>query len=375
MRRLVICCDGTWNDRGTRVTNIARIAQLVAPTGTAPDGSSAAQVVYYDPGVGTERSLLSKLSGGAFGEGLSSNVLDAYRFIVDNYAEGDELWFFGFSRGAFTVRSLSGLIRKSGILRKAHSDLAQRAFDLYRARSRTPEDRASRNGVDGEPALSFRRDHSVIPASIQFIGVFDTVGAIGIPVSPRNVLYYFARRKWGFHDVDLSTRVRFGYQALAIDERRPAFTPSIWNVQAAPAGVTQTVEQRWFPGVHSDVGGGLPERGLAETALRWMLDRASAAGLAVDPAYAQPEDPSARLANPLDVLHESRTGFYRLLGAYVRPLGFDDGQVLSHAAHRRLTSSVTPPYEPQNVRRYLVERDALAKAGGAAPPVPTSDYA
>ena len=373
MKRIVICCDGTWNDRRKRATNVAKLVQMVTPLGSAEDGTSVAQFVYYDPGVGTERSWLAKLTGGAFGEGLSANVLDAYSFIIDNYNEGDQLFLFGFSRGAFTVRSLAGLIRKCGILRKEHSPLAGRAYSHYRGRSETPDDRHSWNAVDGEPVLSFRREHSVFPVPIYFLGVWDTVGSIGIPAGPANPLYYFAQRKWGFHDLDLSTKVRFAYQALAIDERRGAFRPSIWNVQEAPPGVTQTVEQRWFPGVHSDIGGGYLETGLSDTALRWMADRASAAGLSIAGSYAD-GDPGIRVrANPLDQLHDSLTGAYRLLRKYTRPLGHDDNQVLSHAAQRRMASA-TAVYEPPNVRRYLAQRKDLEDAGTPTLSLPVADY-
>lgn len=195
MKRIVICCDGTWNDRNQRATNVAKMAQLVTPLGEDEAGTTVAQLVYYDPGVGTERNWLSKITGGAFGEGLSANVLQAYRFIIDNYTEGDQIFLFGFSRGAFTVRSLAGLVRKCGILRKEHSPLAARAFDYYRARSKTPDDRRSWNGVDGEPVLSFRQEHAVFPVPVHFLGVWDTVGSIGIPAGPANPLYYFAQRK------------------------------------------------------------------------------------------------------------------------------------------------------------------------------------
>jgi uncharacterized protein (DUF2235 family) len=373
MKRIVICCDGTWNDRSKRATNVAKLVQMVTPLGQTAGGETIAQLAYYDPGVGTERSWLAKLTGGAFGEGLSANVLEAYRFIIDNYNEDDELYLFGFSRGAFTVRSLSGLIRKCGILRKEHSPLAQRAYELYRARSETPDDRRSWNGVDGEPVLSFRQEHSSFPVPLHFIGVWDTVGSIGIPAGPANPLYYFAQRKWGFHDLDLSTRVRFAYQALAIDERRGAFRPAIWNVQQTPPGVTQTVEQRWFPGVHSDIGGGYLETGLSDTVLRWMAERAVAAGLTVAASY-EDGQPGIRVRpDPVDTLHDSMTWQYRWLRKYPRPLGHEDGQQLSFAARRRQASTVTV-YEPANLRRYLAQRADLEESGAQIEPLPSTDY-
>src|SRR3954447_6520196 len=173
-RRLVVCCDGTWNepDRNSRggggPTNVTKLALGVA----GKDAEGNEQLIHYEKGVGTRR--FERFSGGTFGFGLSRNVIDGYRFLVEAYDPGDELYFFGFSRGAFTARSLAGLVRNSGILRRENAGMVKAAYKLYR--SREPGDAPWEKGAD-----AFRRTHSHPDADITFIGVWDTVGALGIP--------------------------------------------------------------------------------------------------------------------------------------------------------------------------------------------------
>lgn len=217
-KRLIVCCDGTWNTADQAIsghpspTNVTKLALSLAPA----DAAGARQCVYYHPGVGTSRR--ERLSGGAFGVGLSRNVLDGYRFLIDNYESGDLLYLFGFSRGAFTARSLAGLIRNSGILRRENVGRIDQAWVLYRSSADTPR---------GVAATLFRRAYSFEPR-IQFIGVWDTVGALGIPTfGPRWLKPIVARinHRWEFHDTKFSTRVKGAFQALAIDEQRAAFAP------------------------------------------------------------------------------------------------------------------------------------------------------
>lgn len=218
-KRLVVCCDGTWNfaDQPSK-TNVAKIALSVRP------GSAAGreQRVYYHSGVGTLRQ--ERLRGGAFGMGLSRNVLDAYRFLVESYEPDDDLYLFGFSRGAFTVRSLAGLVRNSGILRRDHVDRTREAWALYRDRIERPT---------GAATTLFRRTYAR-ETPIRFIGVWDTVGALGIPTPDaaclRPTVDRFNRR-WAFHDTELSSWIAAAFQALAIDEERSAFRPALWHQQ------------------------------------------------------------------------------------------------------------------------------------------------
>lgn len=210
-KRLVVCCDGTWNfaDQPSK-TNVAKVALSVLPGFAA----GKEQRVHYHSGVGTRRR--ERLRGGAFGAGLSRNVVDAYRFLVETYEPDDELFLFGFSRGAFTARSLAGLVRNGGILRREHADRIPEAWALYRDRIEQP---------NGAAATLFRRSYAR-ETEIRFIGVWDTVGALGIPVPGPTWLQPAAHRfnrRWAFHNTELSSWVRAAFHALAIDEQRSAF--------------------------------------------------------------------------------------------------------------------------------------------------------
>ena len=262
-KRLVVCCDGTWNRPDqlsggvVSPTNVSKLALGVA----REDSAGTPQLLYYHHGVGTKR--FERIRGGALGLGLSRNVRDCYRFLVENYEPGDQLYFFGFSRGAFTARSTVGLVRKAGILRPEHVGRIKDAYRLYRETG----DKGHPNGLESR---IFRRMYSDEEPDIHFVGVWDTVGSLGIP----GLRGRLANRLWGFHDTALSSHVSFAYHALAIDEQRGPFKPTLWQQQEHAQG--QTLEQVWFAGVHSDVGGGYPDCGLAEIPLLWMAQRAQA---------------------------------------------------------------------------------------------------
>ncbi|WP_406099824.1 DUF2235 domain-containing protein [Streptomyces sp. NBC_01013] len=318
-KRLVICCDGTWNfaDQSSK-TNVAKVALSVRQGSVGGKD----QRVYYHSGVGTQQ--WERLRGGAFGVGLSRNVMDAYRFLVETYEPGDELFLFGFSRGAFTARSLAGLVRNSGVLRREHADRSQAAWSLYRDRTEHP---------NGAASTLFRRSYAR-ETRIRFIGVWDTVGALGIPLpdaAPLQSAVNGFNRRWAFHDTELGGLVEGAFHALAIDEKRSAFRPALWHQQPHAARQGQELKQVWFAGVHCDVGGGYTEAGLSDIALLWMADQARRYGLEFDDealSAAGPEemrpDRSADFRVEPDSsgeLHESRTRMYRLAKAYHRPLG------------------------------------------------------
>lgn len=260
-RALVVCCDGTWSRaRSPSPTNVAKIAVTIADR----DADGCEQRVLYHEGVGVRRA--ERLAGGAFGTGLSRNVKDCYRFLAHEYEPGDRIYLFGFSRGAYTARSLAGLIRNCGVLMPDQLDRCHEAYRLYRDRATDP--------YSIEASL-FRRTYArEVP--VHFIGVWDTVGSLGVPFRIPLI-----RRRWEFHDVGLSRTVRFAFQALAIDERRRPFRPAVW-VQHPEVGetVSQTLEQVWFSGSHSDVGGGSAHPALSEIPLCWMAQKAVDAGLA-----------------------------------------------------------------------------------------------
>ena len=317
MKRLILCCDGTWNSADQErnavpcPTNVVKLGYRVAKR----DGDIA-QLIYYDQGVGTGNTL-DRLSGGAFGEGLEANIHDAYRFLVANYEPGDELYLFGFSRGAFTVRSIGGMIRKCGILERRAVRNYRDATALYR----------NEQHPDDAHCAAFRKEHCLSDkTAIRMIGVWDTVGALGIPLRGLRGL---TRREHQFHDTELSGSVQVACHALAIDERRAPFAPTLWDYKPKPG---QQVEQVWFCGSHSDVGGGHAETGLSDIALDWMIARARAAGLAFDPAplAAYPLKP-----DPLAEIHNSKTGLYRFTAGIDRAIGADPTQSVHPSVRTR----------------------------------------
>lgn len=281
-KNLILLLDGTWNDAdyGTADTNIVRLRERIsesmqtqtsAPTSAAA-GVQAGQIeglqniVFYQRGVGT--NVLDKIRGGAFGAGLNQNVRNAYRFLCANYAPDDRVFIFGFSRGAFTARSLAGLIAAAGILKSECCTPANesRAWYFYRDR---PAERFS--GI----AKQFRNEvHPYAESPITCLGIFDTVGALGAPLRRFSK---FNRRLYEFHDVYLSSVSKVNLHALAIDEHRWPFEATLWR-QSKFAPLRNKTEQVWFSGCHSDIGGGNVDEHerkdeLDEISLDWMLKR------------------------------------------------------------------------------------------------------
>jgi hypothetical protein len=304
-KRLVVCCDGTWNEPGNR-TNIWRLKNAIAPA----DPNGCEQWVYYDKGVGTER--LERLRGGLLGYGLSRNLLDAYRWLIKHYAVGDEIWCFGFSRGAYTARSLCGFINCVGVMHHRDLQLVDGAYAYYRL---TDEQR------ERSPFRTIMSDivRYTDTVSIRMLGVFDTVGSLGVPLP---YLKWLGNTNVQFHDTELSGIIENAYQALAIDERRGPFRPTLWTLpkdggeagqvmvrSAAGEMVEQKVVQVWFPGVHSDIGGGYDDKSFANVTLAWMLDAASSLGLGLRQEYVEREV----APNPLGSLHDSYTGGWRVV--------------------------------------------------------------
>ena len=266
-KRLVICCDGTWNEPDEKVhgdpadetepTNVLKVVRGVKPI----DRYKVPQIVYYDTGVGTQ-GFVDKFIGGGLGNGISENIQQAYRFIANNYAPGDELFLFGFSRGAYTVRSLAGFMGAIGLLEKAYLRCVPEAYALYRL---SPRKRSS--------SLPYQRlEQLELPPRtgipIKFIGVWDTVGALGAPTP---FLGRFTRNKVGFHNTQLGADVQNAYHALAVDEQRRPFQPDLWRGKPAQG---QTIQQVWFAGVHSNIGGSYRNNGLSNITLKWLVDRA-----------------------------------------------------------------------------------------------------
>ena len=292
MKRLVFCFDGSWNKLdAVYPTNVVLTAESVLPL--ASDGT--AQVVFYDEGVGTDKN--ESFRGGAFGAGLVKNLADGYRFLIFNFSPGDEIYIFGFSRGAYTARSFAGLLNTCGVMLRKDASKVGEAIDLYKMRDKTDAYK--------ERMLAFRRDHSpyvvasdeeeawrgggkLLRLAVTYIGVWDTVGALGIPA--RYAWFSWINKKHQFHDADLSPFVMSARHAVAIDERRLDFAPTRWeNIDELNARrgkqtheADAPYQQVWFPGVHGSVGGGGERRGLSDQTLEWVLDGARAAGLVLD---------------------------------------------------------------------------------------------
>ncbi len=293
-KNIVIFSDGTGQVGGSGTnTNVYKLFNVI-------ENRSPRQVSFYDPGLGTlERwRILSQGSG----LGFSKNVLDCYRFIFDHYQTGDKLFFFGFSRGAATVRSLSGFIHLFGILPNSRSDLIEQAYDIYKI---------SNLNKRRSKASDFLARHHTMWTKIQFLGVFDTVAALGLISKPINrLLNRFPKLKHDYHDFTLSPSVVHARHALSVDDDRKAFHPVLWDKHLIEG---QTMKQVWFAGVHTDVGGGYKESGLSDISYSWMLKEAKDKGLLI-----YTEDFCAIAPNPKGTIHEERYVFWRI--PYTRKL-------------------------------------------------------
>lgn len=305
MKRHIVCLDGTWNDdrAGVSPTNVAKLHRVIA----ASDADGTVQISTYVSGIAsTEGERLSFLKG-AVGYGVGSNIRKAYAMLAEAYAAGDEIYLFGFSRGAFEARSLASLIDLVGLPKPSGFSDAD-AWDVYTCteRKRDPQ------------RLSALRAAAHYPVRIRCLGVWDTVGNIGNPFFSSTPL----SRRASFHDLSLHDTVDVALHALSIDEQRGTFKPTLWTrpaEQTPPAG--QLVEQAWFSGTHADVGGGWRETGLSDIALIWMARRASeATGLAID----WQQLAASTRPDPLGPQHDSLAGKIFRLGRlipFIRPIG------------------------------------------------------
>ncbi|WP_018871920.1 DUF2235 domain-containing protein [Thioalkalivibrio sp. ALJ16] len=334
-RRIVICADGTWNrpeeDLESDVpTNVLRMARAIAPVDAAGD----AQQVFYDWGVG---AYYARLTGGVTGRGIHKNIQDAYRYIVQNYSPGAEIFLFGFSRGAYTVRSLCGLINNCGILRRPDARLIEQAFRHYKKTD-------AAHAPDGEASRAFRAEHAHPDREIRFVGAWDTVGALGIPFSLLGLL----DRTDEFYDTKLGPNVRIARHALAIDETRADFEPTLWEPRR-----NLDLKQVWFSGVHADIGGGYaPDdqgRLASEFPLAWMIEQARAAGLAIESHLPESLRPDA-----LAPLHRSRRHIYRVRRRYRRPLYQPEFPTELHPSVLERYGQ-DDDYRPENLRSHLKE--------------------
>jgi uncharacterized protein (DUF2235 family) len=374
-RKLIVCLDGTWNQRDSKEapTNVAKIARAIAPL----DEDGISQLIYYHPGVGSG-NLFDRIIGGAFGAGLSANIESAYSFLADNYRDNDLIYLFGFSRGAFTARSLAGLVGLAGLLKKSDMGQFQTIYDIYRSQGDREQILSADEAIRSKALEAYiPKDQDagyklgkVIGASrranIFFIGVWDTVGSLGVPFGPLRTV---TMRKYAFHDTDLGKNVTYAYQALAIDERRSTFTPTLWARDKRRDGAPpQTLQQVWFAGCHSNIGGGYDDSGLSDMSLVWMAAKAAAATheqkqrpLKFDEDYFDNKD---NFDSGMGTLVSSRTFPWYLLPRLVRrpmqppPPDKETCEKIHESVVMRHDASgsglFTPKrYRPKNARQYL----------------------
>ncbi|WNC70059.1 DUF2235 domain-containing protein [Thalassotalea nanhaiensis] len=342
MKRLIICFDGTWNnpeqeENGvTTPTNVYRLKNCISATANS---SEVTQKVFYHPGVGGEEiGLIDEFLGGALGIGINRHISSAYHWLGLNYREGDEVFLFGFSRGAFSARSLAGFLGKGlvnlqGISAEESWHRVETAFNSG-YKDKMPQNQWAKNH------WSFFHDKGAIP--ITFLGVWDTVGALGIPDDLEIINLFDRKDSWQFHDTKLADHIEHARHAMAMDEKRSSFTVTRWsNVKEHNDAV-----ELWFPGVHSDVGGGYQDSDLSNGALKWMIKQSKSFGL----EFRQDID-QLIIDNPIGVLHNSFKGVFSKLRSRPRNIPAlikaNSGQFHDSAFIRQRISPIEhEPYYP-----------------------------
>ena len=270
MKRLIICCDGTWQKlENADASNVLKITQSIRAT----DDQGMPQIVYYDQGIGTNGDFIDQLGGGAFGWGIDQKIKSAYRFLSLNYQDGDEIYLFGFSRGAYTIRCLAGFIYCSGLLKRQYINKAPQAYELYR-------DRTNATKPSGIQAIQFRQDYGAhVP--IHALCCWDTVGSLGIPdLIPHFPLDNWLNKKYEFFDTKLNRLIHNAFHAIAVDEIRKSFPVTPMDKSD---GATTKINELWFVGDHGCIGGGTDATyGLSDITLDWMMEQVERIGLALD---------------------------------------------------------------------------------------------
>ncbi|MFA8341914.1 MAG: DUF2235 domain-containing protein [Rhodothermaceae bacterium] len=269
-KNIIVCCDGTGNEyRAKNNTNVIRLVRVLKKD------DSDKQIVFYDPGVGTFAApgtqlpivkLFTKILGLAFGYGFTKNVTEAYKFLMNHYEDGDKIYLFGFSRGSYTARAIAGFIKMLGLLKPGSENLIPYAFNIYKGqRGILHQIKRSMaffipfySGGKFEPewrrAAGFKKVFSR-KVDIHFIGVWDTVKSIG-----------WIRRRIVLPHTFYNNIVKMGRHAVSIDEKRSQYRPNHWGYKNG-----EKFREVWFAGVHSDIGGSYPQRGLSDVTLHWMI--------------------------------------------------------------------------------------------------------
>lgn len=378
-RNLVVLLDGTGNELGRNLSNVLKLYRI------AEKGEK--QLVYYNPGVGTiarvspwqrMRQKFVQTIGLALGYGLDDNVLSAYRFLVENWREGDRIFLFGFSRGAWTARILAGFIHLVGLLRPEQLNMCDSALGTYKRAA--SED-------DLPLAWHFARVIGSRQPTIHFLGVWDTVGSVIVPRPDR--FYIPSLETLPYTETNPS--VRTFRHALALDERRRMFRVAKWN-QPQPfvpnryrpqAKQDQDIEQRWFAGVHSDIGGGYPEvdSALSKLPLIWMVEEAAKAGLRITKsnlrhlALGELHDQGQHkyvAPSPTGKMHRSLKGVWWALEYLPKELKYRDWPQRRELAGLYIPSAEPRPVSPEHVVdpsvRERVAQDATYRPLNLPPP-------
>lgn len=285
-KRIILCEDGTWlnsdnnslKDALSIPSNITRLSRAIKSVSS--DGIP--QIVYYHFGVGGSSGsfkILNRLAG-FNGDGIGEIIREGYEFVCNNYSLGDEIFLFGFSRGAYTARSIAGLIDNIGVLTKdglpylaeIYRDVKNEHDENYRPRH--PDIPFPDKPPASDPAYKEqlqRRRMTILDVRIKVVGVWDTVGALGVPKVPlltRLRLQSTTMHEFRFHDTALCDCVEYAFQALSLDERRASFQPCLWEKLED----NQTnLRQVWFPGAHSNIGGGYDDQQIATITFAWMV--------------------------------------------------------------------------------------------------------
>lgn len=341
-KNIILSSDGTGNSGGKgHGTNVWRLHTALDRYGHRVDPTLRPQIAFYDDGVGTERGKFLKLAGGALGLGLGRNIRELYTFLVNNYEPGDRIYLFGFSRGAYTVRLLAGFITSCGILKRAgyptDKALREDVKSLFKSFKKARFSTEVSDWLNGFRQGDSEQDNaatSELPVHtdirIAFMGVWDTVDAYAIPSDwlarqVQRVLFI------SFRDVDntLSPQVDSACHAVAVDDERRTFHPVLWREENA--NDRERINQVWFPGVHSNVGGGYPKQGMSWVSLEWMMDNAATAGIRF---VKEDVDQFRENKDAADKLYDSRAGFGGYYAYKVRDIG---------ELHKEFVSKTTNP--------------------------------
>ncbi|HZY71884.1 MAG TPA: DUF2235 domain-containing protein [Edaphobacter sp.] len=329
-KKIIVCTDGTWNSpHGIGAfANDTNVRKIYCALAEVPD-----QMRYYDSGVGTDGTPIDHFTGGAMGEGLFEKVQDCYEFIAYVWDPGDEIYIFGFSRGAYTARSLGGMLAGFGVPNKNFDNMTvKKVFNAYRE-----TDPAVRTGMKAD----LHAEYDLAPAHVRMIGVWDTVGALGVPGMLFNMLH---QKKYGFLDTQLHPCVENAYHAVCIDERRAQFRPTLWtNPDGSMRANDDQVQQVWFSGVHCDIGGGYDECKLSEIALSWMMKKAVKCGL----VFSEEAMEKYRYIDPADALGQAHDEWKMVPWGVPEHRVIPDEAVMANTVQMRL--SAMKDYRPENL--------------------------